>query len=270
MRGSGGTARRRGDVAARRAGRRALRHPAAAGRHEGNSLGGLGAPAGGRWWAWAPRSSSWSSAAPACVVVVVSVVVCVGTVGAVVVIVVGVEVVAGESSPPPVITSAAITPATTIATAARTHGHGFESFGGGAPYPGCWGYPGCCPAGWYCRVGSWPGSCGVDMTGTLRAAADGDVPGRARAPCRTLGAPVSRARSSAGERSLHTREVAGSIPAAPIDMRARRRGDPPAIQQALPTFVRARLKLRLVLSELPQFASDVLAVLFPARDRQSQ
>jgi hypothetical protein len=81
------------------------------------------------------------------VVVVVSVVVCVGTVGVVFVmeIVVGVDVeLFDESSPPPVMSSAAMTPATMIATAASTHGQGLESFGGGAPYPGCCGYPGCC------------------------------------------------------------------------------------------------------------------------------
>jgi hypothetical protein len=35
--------------------------------------------------------------------------------------------------------------------------------------------------------------------------------------------PLSRARSSAGERSPHTREVAGSNPAAPIGLQAPRR-----------------------------------------------
>jgi len=73
------------------------------------------------------------------VCVVVSVVVVVGTVGAVRVIVV-VLVVLLDPSPPPVMRSAAITPATMMATPARTHGQGFDSRGGGgAPYPPCCG-----------------------------------------------------------------------------------------------------------------------------------
>ena len=71
-------------------------------------------------------------------VVSVSVVVVVGTDGAVRVIVV-VFVVFEDESPPPVISRAAMTPATMIATPAMTHGHGFESRGGGAPYPPCCG-----------------------------------------------------------------------------------------------------------------------------------
>ena len=74
-----------------------------------------------------------------CVWVVVSVVVVVGSFGVVRVIVV-VLVVLLDSSPPPVMSSAAITPATMIATPASTHGHGFDSRGGGgAPYPPCCG-----------------------------------------------------------------------------------------------------------------------------------
>ena len=73
------------------------------------------------------------------VCVVVSVVVVVGSFGAVCVIVFVVAVLF-DPSPPPVMSSAAITPATMMATPARTHGHGFESRGGGgAPYPPCCG-----------------------------------------------------------------------------------------------------------------------------------
>ena len=66
------------------------------------------------------------------VCVVVSVVVVVGSFGAVRVIVFVVGALL-ELSPPPVMSSAAITPATMMATPAMTHGHGFESRGGGAP-----------------------------------------------------------------------------------------------------------------------------------------
>ena len=73
------------------------------------------------------------------VCVVVSVVVVVGSFGAVRVIV-AVVVVLLDPSPPPVMSSAAMTPATMMATPARTHGQGFDSRGGGgAPYPPCCG-----------------------------------------------------------------------------------------------------------------------------------
>ena len=94
-----------------------------------------------------PSSWSWSSSCAVVVVVgvvgwvcvVVSVVVVVGTVGAFRVIVAVVVVL--DPSPPPVMSSAAITPATMMATPATTHGHGFDSRGGGggAPYPPCCG-----------------------------------------------------------------------------------------------------------------------------------